>query len=129
MISNSNPFAELYVTESVGTDTFATLFSPVLARETQTHALFQPGNIVLIGLQGSGKTALMNLLRPEVMIAYRRLGAEWPLPDGLSMFVAAGINLNSSKARDFGQRILSHTEDSVATQRAFVRGLSELLDR
>ena len=115
MNSSSNPFAELYVTESIETDTFAALFSPVLARETQTHALFQPGNIVLTGLQGSGKTALLNLLRPEVMIAYRRLGAEWPLPDDLSMFVAAGINLNSSKARDFGQRILPHTEDSVAT--------------
>ena len=115
MISSSNPFAELYVTESIGTDTFATLFSPVLARDTQTHALFQPGNIVLTGLQGSGKTALLNLLRPEVRIAYRRLGAEWPLPDNLSMFVAAGINLNSSKARDFGQRILPHTEDSEAT--------------
>ena len=82
---------------------------------TQTHALFQPGNIVLTGLQGSGKTALLNLLRPEVMISYRRLGAEWPLPKDLSIFVAAGINLNSSKARDFGQRMLPHTEDSVAT--------------
>ena len=115
MISTRNPFAELYVTESIGTDRFAKLFSPVLARETQTHALFQPGNIVLTGLQGSGKTALLNLLRPEVMISYRRLGAEWPLPKDLSIFVAAGINLNSSKARDFGQRMLPHTEDSVAT--------------
>ena len=115
MIHNSNPFAELYVTESVGTDRFATLFSPVLARETQTHALFQPGNVVLTGLQGSGKTALLNLLRPDVMIAYRRLNAEWPLPDDLSKFVAAGINLNSSKARDFGQRLLPHTEDADAT--------------
>lgn len=112
---SSNPFAELYVTESISTDTFATLFSPVLARESQTHALFQPGNIILRGLQGTGKTALLNLLRPEVMIAYRRLGAEWPLPDDISRFVAARINLNSSKARDFGQRILPHAEDSAAT--------------
>ncbi len=115
MISKRNPFAELYVTESIGTDTFAKLFSPVLAREPQTHALFQRGNIVLTGLQGSGKTALLNLLRPEVMISYRRLGAEWPLPKDLSIFVGAGINLNSSKARDFGQRMLPHREDSVAT--------------
>ena len=115
MISRTNPFAELYVTESVGTDTFAKLFSPVLARESQTHALFQPGNIVLTGLQGSGKTALLNLMRPEVMIAYRKLGVAWPLPDDISKFVAAGINLNSSKARDFGQRMLPHQEDSVAT--------------
>ena len=115
MIFKRNPFAELYVTESIRTDRFARLFSPVLARESQTHALFQPGNIVLTGLQGSGKTALLNLLRPDVMIAYRKLGSEWPVPEDLSTFVAAGINLNSSKARDFGQRILPHTEDSVAT--------------
>ena len=115
MISRTNPFAELYVTESIGTDMFAKLFSPVLARESQTHALFQPGNIVLTGLQGSGKTALLNLMRPEVMIAYWKLEADWPLPDDISRFVAAGINLNSSKARDFGQRILPHTEDSLAT--------------
>ena len=30
------------------------------------------------------------------------------------MFVAAGINLNSSKARDFGQRILPHKGDTIA---------------
>ena len=115
MIFNRNPFAELYVTESIGTEKFAKLFSPVLARETQTHALFQPGNIVLTGLQGSGKTALLNLLRPEVMIAYRRLEAEWPLPEHLRKFVAASINLNTSRARDFGQRILPHVGDLVAT--------------
>ena len=114
-MANSNPFAELYVTESIGTEEFAALFSPVLARETQTHALFQPGNIFLTGLQGSGKTALLNLLRPEVMIAYRRIKAHWPLPDSLSRFVAAGINLNTSKARDFGQRSVPDKNDAVAT--------------
>ena len=114
-MAGSNPFADLYVTESIGTEKFAELFSPVLANESQTHALFQPGNIFLTGLQGSGKTALLSLLRPEVMIAYRRVGPHWPLPEGLSRFVAAGINLNSSKARDFGQRMLSDEADPVAT--------------
>lgn len=114
-MASSNPFAELYVTESIGTEEFAALFSPVLARETQTHALFQPGNIFLTGLQGSGKTALLNLLRPEVMIAYRRIEGHWPLPESLSRFVAAGINLNSSKARDFGQRTVPNEDDAIAT--------------
>ena len=82
-MASSNPFAELYVTESIGTEKFAELFSPVLANESQTHALFQPGNIFLTGLQGSGKTALLSLLRPEIMIAYRRVGAHWPLPEEL----------------------------------------------
>ena len=115
MIASSNPFAELYVTESIGTEDFAALFSPVLARDSQTHALFQPGNIFLTGLQGSGKTALLNLLRPDVMIAYRRINAHWPLPEHLSRFVAAGINLNSSKARDFGQRTVPDKDDPIAT--------------
>ena len=114
-MASSNPFAELYVTESIGTEEFAALFSPVLARESQTHALFQPGNIFLTGLQGSGKTALLNLLRPEVMIAYRRIEAHWPLPESLSRFVAAGINLNSSRARDFGQRTVPNEDDPIAT--------------
>lgn len=115
-MASSNPFAELYVTESIGTERFAALFSPVLAQETQTYALFQPGNIFLTGLQGSGKTALLNLLRPDVMIAYRKTEAgEWPLPESLSRFVAAGINLNSSKARDFGQRVVAGEEDTIAT--------------
>ena len=114
-MSSNNPFAELYVTENIDTEDFAALFSPVLARETQTHALFQPGNIFLTGLQGSGKTALLNLLRPEVMIAYRRTKAHWPLPKSLSRFVSAGINLNSSKARDFGQRMVPHEDDATAT--------------
>ena len=99
----------------IETEKFAELFSPVLAKQSQTHALFQPGNIFLTGLQGSGKTALLSLLRPEVMIAYRTVGARWPLPQSLSRFVAAGINLNSSRARDFGQRMLSDEPDPVAT--------------
>ena len=114
-MASTNPFADLYVTESIGTEEFAELFSPVLANESQTHALFQPGNIFLTGLQGSGKTALLSLLRPDIMIAYRRVDAHWPLPESLSRFVAAGINLNSSKARDFGQRTLSDEADPVAT--------------
>lgn len=114
-MTSGNPFADLYVTENIGSDEFAKLFSPVLANDSQTHALFRPGNIFLTGLQGSGKTALLSLLRPEIMIAYRRVGTHWPLPDSLSKFVAAGINLNSSKARDFGQRMLSDEVDPVAT--------------
>ena len=46
-----NPFLELYLTEGIAAEQFAQLFSPVLARESETHTLFQPGNIVLVGLQ------------------------------------------------------------------------------
>lgn len=111
-----NPFLELYLTEGIAAEQFAQLFSPVLARESETHTLFQPGNIVLVGLQGSGKTALLNLMRPEVMITYRKLAdSDWPLPKEISRFVSAGINLNLSKARDFGQRRASGEESDVTT--------------
>ena len=114
-MASANPFAELYVTESIGADKFAKLFSPVLANDNRTHALFQPGNILLTGLQGAGKTALLSLLKPEVMIAYRKGGVHWPLPASLSKFVSAGINLNTSRARDFGQRTLEGEADPIAT--------------
>ena len=113
---HANPFSELYMTEGIAAARFAQLFSPVLAKQSRAHTLFQPGNIVLVGLQGSGKTALLNLMRPDVMISYRALGNNsWPLPKEISRFISAGINLNSSKARDFGQRIVSVTGDNIGT--------------
>ena len=99
-----NPFVELYVTEHISADKFVKIFGPVLVEEGETHALFQPGNVMLTGLQGSGKTALLNLLKPEVLIAYRKNNVDWPLPDSCSKFISAGINLAKSSAMDFGQR-------------------------
>lgn len=104
MTTPNNPFIDLYVTESISADTFVKVFSAALLDEADTQALYQPGNVLLIGLQGSGKTALLNLLKPEVLIAYRRAGVQWPLPDRCSRFVSAGINLSKSGALDFGQR-------------------------
>lgn len=104
MSVHKNPFVDLYVTESISADTFVKVFSSALLDEADTLALYQPGNVLLMGLQGSGKTALLNLLKPEVLIAYRRAGAKWPLPENCSRFVSAGINLSKSGAMDFGQR-------------------------
>ena len=104
MSEQKNPFVDLYVTESISADTFVKVFSTTLLDEADALALYQPGNVLLIGLQGSGKTALLNLLKPEVLIAYRRAGAKWPLPESCSRFVSAGINLSKSGAMDFGQR-------------------------
>lgn len=104
MSAKRNPFVDLYVTESISADTFVKVFSTALLDEADTLALYQPGNVLLLGLQGSGKTALLNLLKPEVLIAYRRAGAKWPLPDSCARFVSAGINLSKSGAMDFGQR-------------------------
>lgn len=99
-----NPFVDLYVTESISADTFVKVFSTALLDEADTLALYQPGNVILIGLQGSGKTALLNLLKPEVLIAYRRANVPWPLPERCARFISAGINLSKSGAMDFGQR-------------------------
>lgn len=100
----SNPFTDLYTTESISAERFVRVFSPVLLREPDILALYQPGNVILAGLQGSGKSALLNLLKPEVLIAYLKSGVDWPLPPTCAKFLSAGINLAKSGAMDFGQR-------------------------
>ena len=70
MIEMKNPFNNLYYTESLSASHFVKIFSPALLSEARTHELFQPGSVVLTGLQGSGKSALLNLLKPDVLIAY-----------------------------------------------------------
>ena len=64
-----NPFNELYVTETIRSDQFVKIFSPVIVKNVE--ALFLPGNIVLQGVQGSGKSMLLALLKPEVRLAYK----------------------------------------------------------
>lgn len=111
MSVQANPFVDLYVTESISADIFVKVFSTTLFDEAETLALYQPGNVLLIGLQGSGKTALLNLLKPEILIAYRRAGVKWPLPDHCARFISAGINLSKSSAMDFGQRTIDTGAD------------------
>jgi predicted AAA+ superfamily ATPase len=100
-----NPFNELYVSETVKPEQFVHLFSPILIKHVEE--IFLPGNVVLQGVQGSGKTMLLNLLKPEVRIAYLKNRLEFPVADHAKRFVGAGINLNTSRATDFGQRIMS----------------------
>jgi hypothetical protein len=106
MDGKKNPFSNLYHTESLSTDHFVKIFSPNLLRESRTHELFQPGSVVLTGLQGSGKSALLNLLKPDVLIAYLKSEEPWPLPKHCSKFLSASIVLRSSGALDFGQRAI-----------------------
>jgi hypothetical protein len=102
MARKLNPFNELYVSETVKPDQFVRLFSPSLV--SQAEEVFLPGNVVVQGVQGSGKTMLLNLLKPEVRIAYQEAGEKFPVPDCCRRFVGAGINLTTSRAVDFGQR-------------------------
>lgn len=127
MSFQKNPFVDLYVTESISADTFVKVFSTALLDEADTLALYQPGNVLLIGLQGSGKTALLNLLKPEVLIAYRRANRAWPLPDSCARFISAGINLSKSGAMDFGQRSIE-AGDGRDSERRFAMYFADFLN-
>jgi hypothetical protein len=108
-----NPFAELYVGETVPPTDFVRLFSPFLVE----HALllFQRGNVVLTGTQGSGKTMLLSLLRPSIRMAFKAASEDFPVPGRLSRFISAGISLRNSGVMAFGQRAL-HKDPSVAQE-------------
>lgn len=97
-----NPFHYLYVGERVSASEFTDIFSTELVQ----HALplFQPGNVVLSGANGMGKSMLFNLFQPEVRIAYRDAGKPFPVKGDAGRFIAAGININTAKCNEFGNR-------------------------
>ena len=103
-----NPFHELYVTETIPPKDFVNLFSPYLV-ESAT-ALFKPGNVILKGVQGSGKSMLLNLLKTEIRFAYLETGQSLPLPLDCIKFIGAGINILRSGALNFGQRPIKSDE-------------------
>ena len=98
----ANPFHQIYVSDSVNPEIFGKIFSPLLLSDTL--ALFQPGNVILEGVQGSGKSMLLSLLKPEIRIAYMNSGSVFPVPEQFSNFVSGGINLIRCSVLDFGQR-------------------------
>lgn len=102
MKSAVNPFRQLYVGESVGPNEFVKLFSPVLVEHSL--ALFQKGNVVLKGFTGAGKSMLLNLLLPEIRLAYDKMKEPFPIPKKFSKFIGAGINLQTSGVSHFGNR-------------------------
>lgn len=106
-----NPFFELYAGDRLSSDEFVNIFSPFLVEHAES--LFIPGNVVVTGVQGSGKSMLLSLLKPDVRLEYVRAGANFPVRPALSNFVGAGINLAHSGAYDFGYRQIS--EDPVET--------------
>jgi ABC-type lipoprotein export system ATPase subunit len=62
MDQRTNPFNELYVTETVSSSAFVRIFSPFILKNAS--ALFLPGNVVIKGMQGCGKSMLLSLLKP-----------------------------------------------------------------
>ena len=101
-----NPFNEGYVTHTVSDDHFVRYFSPVLVMPAK--AIYQPGNVVVRGTQGSGKSMLLRLLDPEVRIAYSIAEREssgvkevkFPLSPDLCNFVSSRVDLNKSGLLD-----------------------------
>ena len=98
----ANPFFELYVGDRISSTEFVTIFSPVLV--THTEPLFMPGNIVVTGIQGCGKSMLLKLLNPQTRIEYEQTNQPFPVPDALRKFVCGSVNLAHSSVIDFGYR-------------------------
>src|ERR1700722_14741339 len=121
-----NPFFELYVGDRLSSREFVDIFSPFLVRHAE--ALFLPGNVVVKGVQGSGKSMLLSLLKPEVRIEYAHAGAEFPVRRQISKFIGAGINLAHSNAIDFGYRAISTDQNETALFFADFVNYTVLLD-
>ncbi len=103
----SNPFFELYVGDRFTSREFVTIFSDFLV----PHALpiFIPGNVVVTGIQGSGKSMLLGLLQPTVRLEYDAEGERFPVPEDRRKFLSAGVNIAHKSAIDFGLR--KHIDD------------------
>lgn len=107
-----NPFQQLYLSDDAPTENiFVQLFSAEVL-QTAIHPVFQGNNVVLSGPQGCGKTMILNLLRPELRIAYKDAGEEFPVPKELRTFISAGINLTRSGITDLVQITLDRGEDA-----------------
>jgi hypothetical protein len=108
----SNPFFELYVGDRLSSEEYVTIFSPFLVESAEP--LFVPGNIVVTGVQGSGKSMLLSLLRPDIRLSYAKGNMEFPVAKRMRNFIGAGINLAHSNAIDFGYRRFEGEESEVA---------------
>lgn len=109
----NNPFHDLYLSETITEDALVELFSPVIVEHSRV--MFEPGNVIILGQQGTGKTMLLNLLRPESRLAYARASRanpniKFPLPVQSSKFVGAGINLRKCGALEFAQHLEEDTD-------------------
>lgn len=106
----SNPFTEAYVTHTVSDEHFVRFFSPVLVKSA--GALLQPGNVVIKGTQGSGKSMLLRLLDPEIRIAYFKVDPEersadtsYPISQAFRNFISTRVDLNKSGLLDIASTL------------------------
>lgn len=97
-----NPFFQLYAGDRISAHDFVTIFSPFLVEHS--GPLFYPGNVVVTGVQGSGKSMLLSLLKPTTRLAYDEANQHFPVPEDRRKFICSSINLAHSNAIDFGHR-------------------------
>jgi hypothetical protein len=105
----SNPFHDLYLSEAISEEALVEIFSPIIVK--LAGAVFEPGNVIVRGLQGSGKTMLLNLLRPESRIAYKKARIEFPVPKEQAKFIGAGVNLRKCGALEFAQHLQAGSDE------------------
>lgn len=114
--TETNPFYELFFTDSTPANKFVDYFSPFLVPHIEK--LFLRGNVILKGTQGCGKSMLLNLFQPEIRVAYARRIEEkskqniespkFPIPEKYCDFIGAGANLSKSGLLDIVQRLPSN---------------------
>jgi hypothetical protein len=105
----TNPFHDLYLSEAIGEEALVQIFSPIIV-ELAT-SVFDPGNVIVRGLQGTGKTMLLNLLRPESRIAYWKAKIKFPVPKERARFIGAGVNLRKCGALEFAQHLQANSDE------------------
>ena len=116
-----NPFQQLFLSDDTQTEeSFVRLFSDEVL-QTAIHPVFQGSNVVLKGTQGCGKTMILNLLRPEIRMAYWKLGKvkDFPVNKDMRGFVSAGINLTRSRITDLVQVTLDRGDEADTRELPF----------
>jgi hypothetical protein len=125
-----NPFRDLLVTELIENPAeYKRMFSPEILVGESTQ-VFLPGNIVLVGPQGCGKSMLLNLIRFPVTKAW--ISSDRNLPRALAEippWFGISINLVRSTFHAFGRRSVSRSgTDSVLQARIEVDCAADYLN-
>ena len=102
---SKNPFSKLDNAEIESESKFIILFSDCAVNSCMQ--LYKHGNVIITGIEGSGKSMLLNLLKPEIQISYLKSTIPFPVSE---KFLGAGINFSRSGLMDIASRIVSRLE-------------------
>jgi len=102
---DENPFSRLEVAEIE--PKFVQYFSSKILESCME--LYKPGNVIISGIEGSGKTMLLTLLKPEIRISYYEKNIDFPISKKFK-FLGAGINFVRSGLLEVASRIVSRVE-------------------